>query len=122
VWSFWAAVANPPLIPDATPWPPRRTRQLGASILLASLLAAGGLYWSQTRSAETPEGQLLAGYDRQRNHDMGVMYGAGGRDLMNALHDVDSPAGHAVLTVAAGVIAAGMCFHRARQVEADQRS
>jgi hypothetical protein len=47
-------------------------------ILTISLLAAGRLYWSETRAAATPEGQLLEGYERQRNHDMGVMYGRGG--------------------------------------------
>jgi hypothetical protein len=91
-------------------------------ILVVSLLAAGRIYWSETRSVDTPEGQLLEGYERQRNHDMGVMYGRGGRDLMNALAAVDSPAGHALLTIGAGMIGAGLCFHRARQVEADERS
>jgi hypothetical protein len=115
-------VADLPLLPDSTRWPPRRTRQLGALILVASLLAAGGIYWSETRSAEIPEGQLLAEYDRQRNHDMGVLYGRGGRDLMNALDAVDSPAGHALLTIGAGIVGAGMCLWRARLVEDDERS
>jgi hypothetical protein len=113
---------DPPLLPDSPPWPPRRTRQLGALILVVNLLAAGRIYWSETRAAETPEAQLLEGYERQRNHDMGVMYGRGGRDFMNALQAVDSPAGHAILTIAAGMIGAGMCLHRARQVEDDERS
>ena len=91
-------------------------------ILVASLLAAAGLYWSESRSADTGRGQLLAGYDRQRNHDMGVMYGKGGRDMMNALDDVDSPVGHAVLMIAAGVIGARVCFYRARLVEDGERS
>jgi len=90
-------------------------------ILVASLLAAGGLYWSEIRSRDTPEGELLAGYDRQRDHDMGVLYGRGGRYLMNALNDVDSPAGHAVLLVAAGLIGARLCFYRARLVEDGER-
>jgi len=118
VWSF-AVVAAPPLLPESTPWPPRRTRQLGLIILLGSLLAAGGLYVSETRSAGTPKGQLLEGYERQRNHDMGVLYGRGGRDLMNALDSIDSPAGHAVLTIGVGAIATLVCFHRARIVEDD---
>jgi hypothetical protein len=113
---------DPPLLPDSTPWPPRRTRQLGALILAVSLLAAGGIYWSEIRSAETPDGELLAGYERQRNHDMGVMYGRGGRDLMNALQTVDSPAGHAILVIGAGLIGAGLCLRRARQVEEHERS
>jgi len=121
VWSVWAAVADLPLLPDSTPWPSKRTRQLGALILLASLLAAGGIYWSETRRAEIPEGQVLAGYDRQRDHDMGVLYGRGGRDLMNALDAVNSPAGHAILTIGAGIIGAWMCFSRARVVEDDER-
>ena len=91
-------------------------------ILAASLLAAGGLYWNETRSAETPAGQLLAGYDRQRDHDMGLLYGRGGRDLMKMLESINSPGGHALLTIAGGVIAAGMCFSRARVVEDDERS
>ena len=115
-------VAGPPLLPDSTPWPPRRTRQLGALILAASLLAAGGLYWNETRSAGIPEGQLLAGYDRQRDHDMGLLYGRGGRDLMKMLESIDSPAGHALLTIGAGIIGAGLCFSRARVVEEDERS
>lgn len=119
---LWAAVADLPLPrDDSPPWPPRRTRQLGALILLASLLAAGGHYWWETRSAETPLGQLLAGYDRQRNHDMGVLYGRGGRDFMNALIAVDSPGGHAILTIGAGMVGLWVCFHRARLVEEDQR-
>jgi hypothetical protein len=89
-------------------------------ILVASLLAAGGIYWSETRSAEIPEGQLLAGYDRQRDHDMDVLYGRGGRDLMNALDAVNSPTGHAILMIGAGMIGARMCFSRARVVE-DER-
>jgi hypothetical protein len=113
---------DPPLIPDSPPWPPKRTRQLGALILIVSVLAAGRIYWSETRFAETPEGQLLEGYDRQRNHDMGVMYGRGGRDLMNALQAMDSPAGHAILLIGAGLIGAGICFHRARQIEDGERS
>jgi hypothetical protein len=112
----------PRLTRESPPWPPSRTRKLGAAILVASLLAAGGLYWSETRARETPQGELLAGYDRQRNHDMGVLYGRGGRDLMNALTDVDSPAGHAVLVVAAGLIGARLCFYRAHLVEEDQGS
>ena len=103
-------------------WPPRRTRQLGASILVAGLLAAGGLYLLETRSAEIPEEQLLAGYARQRNHDMGVLYGRGGRDLMNALESANSPAGHAVLMIGAGAIGAWICFYRAALVEDDERA
>ena len=114
-------MADPPLLPDSTPWPPRRTRQLGAVILFASLLAAGALYRSETRSAETPEGQLLAGYDRQRDHDMGLLYGRGGRDLMNVLESINSPTGHALLTIGGGVFVALMCFSRARLVEDDQQ-
>jgi len=91
-------------------------------ILVASLLGAAGLYWSETRSADTAEGELLASYERQRNHDMGVMYGRGGRDMMNALDDVDSPVGHAVLMIAAGLIGARVCFYRARLVEDGERS
>jgi hypothetical protein len=89
---------------------------------VASLIAAAGLYWSETRSVETPEGQLLVGYDRQRDHDMRVMYGAGGRDLMDALEAVESPAGHTVLLVGAGAIGAWICFYRARLTEDDERS
>jgi hypothetical protein len=96
-------------------------RQLGALILAASVLAAGAVYWWETRSAAVSEGQLLSGFDRQRNHDMGVLYGRGGRDLMNAVDEADSPGGHAVLTIAAGVIAAGICFFRARAIENDDQ-
>jgi hypothetical protein len=104
------------------PWPPRRTRQLGALILAISVLAAACLYWAETRSAETPAGQLLAGYDRQRNQDMGVLYGRGGRDFINALDDVNSPTGHVVLVIGAGMIGAWICLYRARLVEDDERS
>jgi hypothetical protein len=96
-------------------------RQLGALILVVSVLAAGVIYWSETRSAEISAGQVLAGFDRQRNHDMGVLYGRGGRDLMNALDAIDSPAGHAVLTIGAGIIGAGVCFSRARVIEDERR-
>jgi hypothetical protein len=41
---------------------------------------------------------------------------------MNALQAVDSPPGHAILMIAAGMIGAGMCRHRARQVEDEERS
>ncbi len=120
VW-FVCAMADRPLLPESTPWPPRRTRQLGALILVVSVLAAGAIYWSETRSAPIPEGQLLTGYDRQRNHDMGVMYGRGGRDLMNSLEAVDSPAGHAILTIVAGIVGALICVSRARVVEDEER-
>lgn len=103
-------------------WPPRRTRQLGASILVSGLLAASGLYLIETRSAEIPDEQLLAGYARQRNHDMGVLYGRGGRDLMNALESANSPAGHAVLMIGAGAIGAWVCFYRAALVEEEERA
>jgi len=88
---------------------------------VTSLLAAAALYWSETRSAETPEAQLLVGYDRQRNHDLGVLYGSGGRDLVHALEAVESPVGHAALMVGAGAIAARICFYRARLDEEDER-
>jgi hypothetical protein len=103
-------------------WPPRRTRQLGASIFVAGLLGAAVLYFVETRSAEIPEEQVLAGYARQRNHDMGVLYGRGGRDLMDALESANSPAGHAVLMIGAGAIGAWVCFHRAALVEDDERA
>jgi hypothetical protein len=99
----------------------RRTRQAGASILMASVLAAGSLYWWETRSPETPEGQLLVGYERQRNHDMGTLYGPGGRDLMNAIETLGSPGGHAALVIGAGAIGAWICFYRARLAEEDAR-
>jgi len=89
---------------------------------VAGLLAAGGLYFLETRSAEIPEEQLLAGYVRQRHHDMGVLYGRGGRDLMNALESANSPAGHAVLMIGAGAIGAWICFYRAALVEDDERA
>ena len=88
---------------------------------MASLLTAGGLYLVETRSAEIPEEQLLAGYARQRNHDMGVLYGRGGRDLMNALETANSPAGHAVLMIGGGAIGAWICFYRAA-LEDDERA
>jgi hypothetical protein len=53
---------------------------------------------------------------------MGLLYGRGGRDLMNALDDVESPAGEAVLIVAAGMIGARICFYRARLIEDEGRS
>jgi|SRR5579862_5160518 len=113
-------MADSSLPPEPAPWPPRRTRQLGTSILVASLLAAAGLYWSETRAPDSSEGQLLVGYDRQRNHDLGLLYGPGGRDLMDALDTLGSPVGHAVLTVGAGAIGAWICFYRARLVEQDE--
>jgi hypothetical protein len=88
---------------------------------VTSLLAAAGLYWSETRSAEAPEAQVLVGYDRQRDHDLGVLYGSGGRDLVHALEAVDSPVGHAALTVGVGAMVAWICFYRARLVEEDER-
>ncbi len=48
--------------------------------------------------------------------------GRGGLDMMNALDDVDSPAGHAVLMVGAGLIGAWVCFYRAHLVEDSERS
>jgi hypothetical protein len=114
-------MADRPLLTDSPPWPSRRTRQLGVLILLISVLAAGVIYWWEARSAAIPAGQLLTGYDRQRNHDMGVLYGKGGRDMVNAIEAVDSPAGHAVLTIGAGLIGAWMCFSRARVVEDEER-
>jgi hypothetical protein len=90
-------------------------------ILVASLLAAAGIYRSETQSAEIPKGQLLAGYDRQRNHDMGVLYGRGGRALIDIFDAFNSPAGHAMLSIGAGLIGAWMCFSRARVVEEDER-
>lgn len=103
-------------------WPPKRTRQLGVLIFVASLLVAGGLYFVETRAAGTPEEQILAGYARQRNYDMGVLYGRGGRDLMETLESANSPAGHAVLMVSAGAIALWICFYRATLVEEDERA
>jgi hypothetical protein len=114
-------VADLPLLPESTPWPAWRIRRLGALILVASVLAAGAIYWSESRSGEISEGQILAGFDRQRNHDMGVLYGRGGRDLMNALEAVDSPPGHAILALGAGIIGAWTCFSRARVIEDDKR-
>jgi hypothetical protein len=114
-------VADASLPPEPPPWPARRSRQLGAAIFVASLLAAAALYWSETRSADSPE-QLLVGYERQRNHDMGVLYGRGGRDLIEALEAAESPGGHALLVVAAGAIGAWICFYRARVVEEDERT
>jgi hypothetical protein len=96
-------------------------RRVGALILVASVVAASAIYWAETRSAASSEAQLLDGFDRQRNHDMGVLYGRGGRDLVNALDDIDSPAGHAVVTIGAGIIGAGVCFARARAIEGDER-
>jgi hypothetical protein len=95
-------------------------RQLGAVILAGSVLVAGVLYWWETRSARMADGQVLAGYERQRNYEMGVMYGRGGRDLMNALDAVDSPSGHAVLMVGVGIIGGLICFFRARAIETDE--
>ena len=57
-----------------------------------------------------------------RSHDMGVLYGRGGRDLMAALESANSPAGHAVLMIAAGTIGAWVCFYRAALVEDDERA
>ena len=68
------------------------------------------------------EGEVLAGYDRERRHDRGVLYGRAGRDLMDALDAVNSPAGHAILTIGIGIVGAWMCFSRARVVEGDERS
>jgi hypothetical protein len=114
-------VTDSSLLPEPVPWPPRRTRRLGTAILLASLLIAAGLYWWEIRSADDSE-QFLAGYERQRNHDMGLLYGRGGRDLMDALEEAQSPGGHAVLVIAAGAIGAWICFYRARLVEEDERA
>ncbi len=96
-------------------------RQLGALILAGSVLAAGAIYWWEMRAARIADAQVLAGYERQRNYEMGVIYGRGGRDLMNALDAVDSPSGHAVLTVGAGIIGGLICFFRARAIETDER-
>jgi hypothetical protein len=90
-------------------------------MLVASLLAAAGLYWSETRSAESPE-LLLVGYERQRNHDMGLLYGRGGRDLIDALEAAESPGGQAFLVAAAGAVGAWICFYRARVADEDGRT
>jgi hypothetical protein len=41
--------------------------------------------------------------------------------LVHALEAVDSPVGHAALTVGVGTMVAWICFYRARLVEEDER-
>jgi len=88
-----------------------RLRRIGALTLTLGLAAAGIVYWHGTRSEDFSGDPSMAGFDRARAHQMGVMYGKSGQmvdDLVDALKRSEVQAG--LIAAVSGLFALG-CFY-----------
>jgi hypothetical protein len=87
-----------------------RLKRIGAVVLALGIAGAGFVYWHGVRS-DFSDDPSMAGFNRARSHQMGIMYGKSGQmvdDLVDALKNPNVQAG---LIAAISVLFALSCFY-----------
>lgn len=114
------STARPPLIPPTDPRRlARQIRVTGQVVLLASLLTAGWLAWTEWRRTEPTIEEVLPGSEAAEARQMGEMNGLFARDLWNVWMEVRRPYPSAVLIAGTGLLVFWGCIRLARRHEAD---
>ena len=94
----------------AVPEPGRRMRIIGIVTLVVGCVAAGLLYWLETRNAEPSLEELMPGYSRANSRMMGIYYGHAGQMMWEWRETLARPDTQAaIILVVAAIVAAG-CF------------
>ena len=88
----------------------RRFRAIGVIVLVAGLAGAGLFYWIQTRSLGPTMDDLMPGYSRKRERQMGIMMGSLGMTMMEWMDALKEPRTQAIIIAVVSVLAAVALF------------
>jgi len=85
--------------------------------LALGIAAAGLVYWRGTRAGDLSDQAAMAGFDRARMRQMGMLYGKMGPMLEQWLEDLKQPGTQAILIVVVSALVAAGCFYFARLLD-----
>jgi hypothetical protein len=106
---------------DAIQWRARRCRIAAIIVLLLGIAGAGLVYWLSPRAPDYSDNPSMVGFNRAREHQMGILYGKQGQIIEDLNNSLKQPGTQAILIlVVAGIIAA-VCFRFGRIVEIEAR-
>ena len=100
-----------------------RLRIIGVVVILLGIGSAGIVYWIGTRSADSTEDPLLAGYSgaqsRAESRQMGLLYGKSGVLIDDLWNDLKRPGTQAAIIAGVSALIAFGCFYLARPLDSD---
>jgi hypothetical protein len=92
---------------------PARLRRAAWIVLAAGVIGAAALYWSGLRRDASVE-ELLPASAREHRRQMGILYGTIGEMTVDMGRALRQPDVQALLTLAAGIAGAAICFRLAQ--------
>jgi len=87
-----------------------RVRKAGWIVLVCGIAGACLFYWMQTRTSSAALDELVAGYERARERNMGIMMGTLGVQMTQWMEAFEQPGLQAVLIAAGSTLIAAICF------------
>ena len=88
---------NHPLARWSALKPSKRLRVIGTLVLVFGIAGACLVYWVQTRSAGPTLDDLMPGYTRKRERQMGIMMGTLGMTMMEWMDALKEPRTQAII-------------------------
>ncbi|MDE3154310.1 MAG: hypothetical protein KGN76_04370 [Acidobacteriota bacterium] len=97
-----------------------RFRAAAFIVLIVGVVGAGLLYWLETRSAQPSMEELMPGYTKMNDRQMGILFGQTGVFLSDGLDKLKQPGVQAIILVVAALLIAWGCFHVSRLLDQSQ--
>ena len=111
---------NPPLARWASLKPSGRLRVVGTVVLVCGVTGAALFYWFVARTAGPTLDELMPGYARARDRQIGIMMGNFGVTLMQWLDALKDPTTQAIMTAIVSTLVALGCFRVAWLLDQQQ--
>ena len=112
--------------PDPSRKQRARLRIIGVIVLLLGIGSAGIVYCFGSRSADSTEDPLLAGYSeaqsRAESRQMGLLYGKSGVLIDDLCDDLKRPGTQAIIIASVSALIASGCFYLARPLDSDDET
>jgi hypothetical protein len=100
----------------------KRLRAIGAAIIVVGLVGGAIFYVVNAASASKPLDDMSAlGYERARQHQMGIMMGHAGQIMMQWMDDFERPWVQAILIAIGFAIVSAFFFRAAWVVDEEER-
>jgi hypothetical protein len=95
----------------------RRLRRIGGAVLVLGLAASGLVYWLGTRSPDPMNDPSMAGFNRSRDWQLGVLCGKMGLLTAQIADGMRQPGTRARIIAGISILVAVTCFHFARRFD-----
>jgi hypothetical protein len=95
---------------------PARLRVVGLAVLVAGVLGAGIFYLAASHAGDRSMDDLLPGYTRSQNRQIGALMGNFGVTMLDWQETLRQPGAEAILLALAAALVARLCY-RAAEVQ-----